>query len=359
MRKTRAKMRRERPEDPVGGSGSYQQRVKSIGEQAGRTASGALKTGINHFMRFMNLECGSQGNWLEKCDHKDRADFLTHFGLYLADNTEANYTSIGRYMGEARQRVEIMNGCKRIELLAKHVAVLKELKRRRQKQPKRKKPLTAGMLRRWRKRLEREGSPATAAEWASFITMSLCFYGLLRVSEVIGRKQMNEGLKWKHLNFVVKNGKVTSVEVFVERSKTDPCGFGATVVIYAVEGDPSSPVDWLFQMRQGKSEDEYVVQGNVKGKPVNYAKVNGDVKAQAALAGEDPKMWGTHSGRAGGATSMHLAGATGEEVRAAGRWSSDTYRRYIRLHPRQRKSWMEGMAKSDKPSEWASDFEAM
>jgi hypothetical protein len=46
----------------------------------------------------------------------------------------------------------------------------------------------------------------------------------------------------------------------------------------------------------------------------------------------DPNLNG-HSLRAGGATALALAGATPQTIQAAGRWSSDEFRKYIRLHP--------------------------
>jgi hypothetical protein len=46
----------------------------------------------------------------------------------------------------------------------------------------------------------------------------------------------------------------------------------------------------------------------------------------------DPHLNG-HSLRAGGATALALAGATPQTIQAAGRWSSDEFRKYICLHP--------------------------
>lgn len=40
-----------------------------------------------------------------------------------------------------------------------------------------------------------------------------------------------------------------------------------------------------------------------------------------------------HSMRAGGATALALAGAAPQLIQAAGRWSSDEFQKYIRIHP--------------------------
>jgi hypothetical protein len=46
----------------------------------------------------------------------------------------------------------------------------------------------------------------------------------------------------------------------------------------------------------------------------------------------DPHLNG-HSLQAGGAMALALAGATPQTIQAAGRWSSDEFQKYIRLHP--------------------------
>ena len=125
--------------------------------------------------------------------HSEKADTYACYCLYLSDQTKATYDSMVQYLGEVRKWVEIGGGEGRTELRAKQVAVLKELKRLRRKKPKRKKALTAKILREWRKRLEKEG--ATKTEWGAWITMAMCFFGLLRVSEVIGRSGKREGLR--------------------------------------------------------------------------------------------------------------------------------------------------------------------
>ncbi|OJA08810.1 hypothetical protein AZE42_05069 [Rhizopogon vesiculosus] len=42
---------------------------------------------------------------------------------------------------------------------------------------------------------------------------------------------------------------------------------------------------------------------------------------------------GGHSMRVGGATALALAGSTPQMIQAAGRWSSDEFQKYIRVHP--------------------------
>ena len=55
--------------------------------------------------------------------------------------------------------------------------------------------------------------------------------------------------------------------------------------------------------------------------------------------GEDPKQFGLHSFRIGGATALFAAGATPLTIRMMGRWSSDGYRLYVRACYEQTLAW--------------------
>ncbi|KAH7886008.1 hypothetical protein F5I97DRAFT_1927878 [Phlebopus sp. FC_14] len=46
-----------------------------------------------------------------------------------------------------------------------------------------------------------------------------------------------------------------------------------------------------------------------------------------------PHSIGGHSMRTGGATSLAAAGVSPDNIRAAGRWKSTAFERYIRKHP--------------------------
>ena len=55
--------------------------------------------------------------------------------------------------------------------------------------------------------------------------------------------------------------------------------------------------------------------------------------------GEEPKQFGLHSLRIGGATALFAAGATPIVIRTMGRWSSDCYRLYVRACYEQTLFW--------------------
>jgi integrase len=55
------------------------------------------------------------------------------------------------------------------------------------------------------------------------------------------------------------------------------------------------------------------------------------VKSGARAVGKDPKRFGTHSLRAGGATNMYRAGVDALTIQFHGRWASDAFKLYTRL----------------------------
>ena len=69
------------------------------------------------------------------------------------------------------------------------------------------------------------------------------------------------------------------------------------------------------------------------GKAMTYNEFAGFFKKvlAAALGSKLAKKFGTHSFRIGGATTLKAQGVHDDEIMAWGRWSSDCYRRYIRV----------------------------
>lgn len=57
-----------------------------------------------------------------------------------------------------------------------------------------------------------------------------------------------------------------------------------------------------------------------------------------------------HSMRAGGATALAIAGMAPDLIQAAGRWSSDEFRKYIRQHPFLLNALLHGSARERNPA---------
>ena len=65
------------------------------------------------------------------------------------------------------------------------------------------------------------------------------------------------------------------------------------------------------------------------GAALTVADVNEWVQLLMGAIGEDPKEYGSHSARIGGATAMYKAGFNPLDIRLAGRWDSDCYLIYV------------------------------
>ena len=349
--------------DVLGGQGSYKERLDRLADNSLVNGKGKHRTGVVHYKRYAASR-GWKGNqaWGEGWSEEKLADALAGFGLYLTDKKTVSYESMTTYMGEARRWLEIKGRINRFEFQARHQAVLRKMKEARHRRPQRKRALTGRMLRRWRVKLDKAGTKAKTADWSAWMVMSLAFYGLLRGSEVIGRRGKRECLTWANVKFYHDHrGVLQYMKLHIERSKTDVYAFGADVIIHADSLELSNPVNLLYQWsraRGGKTEHP-VCPGARPEKAISYYLVNKAVKSLAEDLGLDTTEWGTHSGRAGGATAMWLSGATGDQVRAAGRWASDTYLIYLRVDQAIKIKWMRAMANTKKAVEWAQPMAAM
>ena len=67
------------------------------------------------------------------------------------------------------------------------------------------------------------------------------------------------------------------------------------------------------------------------GRSIRVSETRGMVQRLMGLLGLDPRRFGAHSLRIGGATAALAAGMSAAAIRAAGRWSSDIYQIYCRL----------------------------
>ena len=73
--------------------------------------------------------------------------------------------------------------------------------------------------------------------------------------------------------------------------------------------------------------------------PLSYDLMLNTVKRLMGAIGEEPKHFGTHSLRIGGATALFTQGANETIIRTMGRWSSDLHRLYVRACFEQCVEW--------------------
>jgi len=80
---------------------------------------------------------------------------------------------------------------------------------------------------------------------------------------------------------------------------------------------------------------------------ITPSRLLGSIRKDAMFLGVDPKVYGTHSMRIGGASALLAAGATPEVIKAMGRWSSDIYRLYTRANGPDLLKWAKVLGRTE------------
>ena len=89
--------------------------------------------------------------------------------------------------------------------------------------------------------------------------------------------------------------------------------------------------EWLAVRRAAGVSDDKPLFCHASGASITTEEVRRMVRRVMEAAGRDPKVYGGHSLRIGGATAAHAAGVPPSLIRLMGRWSSDIYEIYCRL----------------------------
>ena len=193
--------------------------------------------------------------------------------------------------------------------------LLRGIKRSKGSSPDSRLPITASLLRTFRTFLNLQHYDHIVL-WAGLLT---AFFGFLRSSELLA----------------LRHGDATrqqdGYEVHIRVSKTDPFRFGARAKLVH-SGDPSlCAVEALDQLKQAAPSNSGNLLAFEDGTTLSRHHLNTLIKALVARCGIPPNRFSSHSFRIGAATAAAAAGIPDWQIQALGRWSSESYRRYIRL----------------------------
>ena len=117
------------------------------------------------------------------------------------------------------------------------------------------------------------------------------------------------------------------VSLFVGRTQTSLCPVTAILAYMAVRGTSPGP---LFLLNDGTT--------------LTRQKLVQMVQNTLQLAGIDPRGYSGHSFRIGAATTAAAKGIDADTIQTLGRWSSDTYQRYIQIPHQDLASMSQQMA---------------
>ena len=174
--------------------------------------------------------------------------------------------------------------------------------------------------------------------WRALLSVAFC--GLMRGAEVA----VAEGDAFAPLRHLTR----ADVDFFTEVDGTECAEItmrvakrvGASKTTKVILGGGGSLVDAVRELKRyvdsfeddgwPASQTPLFAFASTK-KAVGVASVRGMVKALMASLGYDPRTFGAHSLRIGGASAAFAAGIEPSAIRLAGRWSSDVYEIYVRL----------------------------
>ena len=185
-------------------------------------------------------------------------------------------------------------------------------------------PITLAHLDVIREYLQRSYAPRDALMlWAA---LTSAFFGLLRSSEFTAPSASSaipSTLMYHHISF---SSSSRAACLFLPMSKTDPFGSGARVWLYEHQS-PCCPVAALVT---------YYCHHPTRRGPFFTFQDGGfltrsHVASLLTVTFPSQPTLNTHSFRIGGASALAAAGVPDYIIQSLGRWTSDSFLRYIRL----------------------------
>ena len=164
--------------------------------------------------------------------------------------------------------------------------------------------------------------------WAA---ASLCFFGFLRVGEIVVPSDSGFDPSW-HLGVadvsVDNHACPTYVAVRIKTSKTDPFRQGVTVYLGRTEGVVCPVAAMLsYIVRRGASQGPLFVFED--GKCLTRDRFVGAMRGALLAAGIDASKYAGHSFRIGAATTAARKGVQDSLIKTMGHWESSAYTLYI------------------------------
>ena len=158
-----------------------------------------------------------------------------------------------------------------------------------------------------------------------FRTMgSLAFFGLLRLSELVGCHALR-------VQDVVRVPSATGVSLRVTVRSSKASQRSQVVSIQPRAGFGHCPCSLLVEYLRCRPE---VLDRNLflfrTGRRISASFFSRELKKWCAAAGLGDLVLSSHSFRIGGATLLYEQGYSDLAIQRAGRWSSDSYQRYVR-----------------------------
>ena len=333
---------------------------RAIAGSVGASSHAGQHTAMKHWVTFCtsvkrthpvrgraaDLLTGMQ-TWQEQLDDEWLLmEFATTMEKRVSAESAAQYTSLVKTWHEIHARVRMgpATGC---VSLRRAITGMKKLES--VKPDKAKLPILLEHIERWIPLIK-----SAAADDRMFKAASETgFQGLLRKSEYTHNKQKNKewspvlNLTRADLSFIPDIEHPVRAEIMLPPTKTDQLGTAMVPIILPfTQGVPMNACASLRAMvlqdpvperLQGETP---LFKWHSSGKPLEGRELLKWVQDMMGRIGECPTLYGTHSLRIGGATSLSDAGCPDHIIKTIGRWSSDCYRKYCRAALRSATQWV-------------------
>lgn len=262
---------------------------------------------------------------------------LIYYVSYCFDQLNLRYTTIKLYLSGLRHFCILDKGIDPFiqnngNPLIQLPLYLRSIKRLQTPLPKKRKPITAEVLRSMFSVLSYGlFDPYTDCLFAA--CASLAFFAFLRCGEFCVSASFDPTVNLTASDIIWDDDAHTSFSIRLKRSKTDPFRQGIMIPLSRLDGDdPICPVRnmskyWTLRSKLPfPPEGPFFVHDNVALTRCKFIAWTRQVLSHTSHSQEG---FSGHSYRAGAATSCANAQIEDHLVKTLGRWASDSYQRYI------------------------------
>ena len=270
-------------------------------------------SGIKSFINFcLDYKQFTAQNCILPASEETLLLFTTYLSLRVAPTTIKVYLGAVRSLHIESGLPSPINGATRLPLL------LRGIKQTYGQERRKRMPITPPILLAFRRLLNLD----LWDHQVLWTAMLVAFFAFLRSAELIALTTTDVTL---HTNSVYI--------LTIKASKTDPFKQGSHIRLAPSGHQYLCPVQALSQYLETRrqchlSQSTHLFAWSC-GTPMSRSALNNCIKWLAALSGINASLYATHSFRIGAATTAAAAGLPDSVIKIMGRWSSDTYQRYI------------------------------
>jgi hypothetical protein len=175
--------------------------------------------------------------------------------------------------------------------------------------------------------------PLTEPEYDDLLFLTQLYFGFFTLQR-LGELCWPDAFHLRSYSSVAMRHTVSfsadSVSYVLPSSKTDRFGHGSQVLVRRSTRDDDCVS--LFTAYLNRRDALFPHHPELWLRSSGHVPVRAWFITRLRTVLSNPQLSG-HSMRAGGATALALDGAAPHIIQAAGRWSSDEFQKYVRLHP--------------------------